>query len=106
MPLVIVVEVVKFTNSFSVVAFNITPVSPGIVDWFAFAVPISSGTTNIYRRTPSTVHLIVAADDSERVQVNSTMSPGHGFSWLRSCRLTSCGITRDFTLYVPAPVFE
>ena len=78
-----------------------TPVIPVTDDWLAFTVPISLGRLNEYNWTPSVAHLTDVTEDSERVQVNSTMSPGHGFSWLRPCRLTSCGITRDVRVYVP-----
>ena len=94
----------QLINSLSVVLFFKTPVIPVSDDWLAFTVPISLGMLNEYNWTPSAIHLSEAGNDSERVQVNSTKSPRHGFSWLIPCRLTSCGITRDIRVYAPAPV--
>ena len=79
---IIIVESVKSTNSLSVVLFIITPVIPVRDDWLAFTVPMSLGVLNEYKRTPSAIHLTDTGVDSKRVQVNSTMSLGHGFSWL------------------------
>ena len=90
---IILVESVKSTNSLSVVLFIITPVIPVTDDWLAFVVPISLGILKEYKGIPSVTHLTDVTEDSERVQINSTMSPVHGFSWLRPCRITSCGIT-------------
>ena len=90
--------------SLSVVLFIMTPVIPVTDDWLAFVVPISLGILKEYKMDSSAIHLTDVTEDSEHVQVNSTMSPGHGVSWLRPCRLTSCGITRDVRVYVPAPV--
>ena len=79
--LIILVESVKSTNNLSVVLFIITPVIPVTDDWLAFTVPISLGVLNENKGTPSVTHLTDVTEDSERVHVNSTMSPGHGFSW-------------------------
>ena len=98
---IIIVESVKSTNSLSVVLFIITPVIPVTDDWLAFTVPISLGILNEYKGTPSAIHLTDTGVDSECVQVNSTMSPGHDLCWLRPFRLISCGITRDVRVYAP-----
>ena len=103
---IIIVESVKSTNSLSVVLFIKTPVIPVSDDWLAFTVPISLGILNEYNWTPSAIHLTDTGVDSERVQVNSTLSAGHGSSWLRTSRLISCGNTLHVTEYVPAPRYN
>ena len=54
---------------------------------------ISSGIRNVYSALPFAVHLNEEDEELRMVQLNSTVSLGHGSNCKMLCRLVSAGIT-------------
>ena len=74
-PLTMLVVSLKLTERVDVELFTKEAVSPGI---FAWSLPMSAGIKYVYRTFPFPLHLKAVV--SFRVQVNTIVSPGHGFS--------------------------
>ena len=74
-PLIMLVVSLKLTERVDVVLFTKEEISPGIPVW---SLPMSTGIKYVYRIIPFPLHLKPVV--SFRVQVNTIMSPEHGFS--------------------------
>lgn len=82
-PLLMSLEIVKSTKSVNVVASTKVPISPGKpASWLALGVPMSLGMPKVYSGIPLAVHrtAIGTVGVSLRMHVNTTLSPGQGFS--------------------------